>query len=612
MPYEPIANHGIIGNMHTAALVSLKGTIDWYCFPRFDSPSIFASILDDEKGGHFTITSLSKKADYKQIYWPDTNVLITRFLCPDGVAELIDYMPVHTDGKVLNNQIIRQISIVRGSMTFRMACQPAFNYARDEHQVQLTDYGASFHSSQLNMYLSTPAELTKDGKGVSTEFTLTDGDRMIFAFGELDADSENEERKFDPAALELTLDETVTYWRNWLRQCTYTGRWREQVYRSALALKLMIYEPTGAIIAAPTTSLPEAIGGERNWDYRYTWIRDASFTLYALIRIGFTKEANHFMEWIQERCYSMNFDGPPLQIMYGIDGRETLTEKTLDHLEGYRGSKPVRIGNAAYDQLQMDIYGELMDSVYLSNKYSAPISYELWSRLTPILDWLADNWQTPDEGVWEVRSGRQNFVYSRLMCWVALDRGVRLASKRSFPSNFEKWRTARDQIYYEIMEKGWDEERGAFVQHYDTQALDAANLIMPLVFFVAPNDPRMLRTLEAIKKPPEKGGLVYGNLVYRYNLRETRDGLSGEEGTFNMVTFWLVEALTRAGQVHREYLDEAQLIFEKMLTYTNHLGLYAEETGTSGEALGNFPQAFTHIALISAAFNLDRFLSQRN
>ncbi|HMU53881.1 MAG TPA: glycoside hydrolase family 15 protein, partial [Nitrospira sp.] len=402
-------------------------------------------------------------------------------------------------------------------------------------------------------------------------------------------------------------DHTVDYWHRWLSKCTYTGRWREMVYRSALTLKLMTYEPTGAIVAAPTCSLPETIGGGRNWDYRYTWIRDAAFTLYGLLRIGFTEEAHAFMRWLEARTREVEEDGS-FQIVYGIDGRHDLKEEVLGHLDGYRGSRPVRIGNGAYQQLQLDIYGELFDALYLYNKYVMPIGFDAWLRIRRRLNWLCDNWRQPDEGIWEVRGGRRHFVYSKLMCWVAMDRGLRLAGKRSFPADQERWLQVRDQIYEEIMSKGWSRKREAFVQHYDGEALDASNLIMPLVFFMAPNDPRMLSTLKAINRSPKDGGLVSDGLVYRYDSETGTDGLQGGEGTFTMCSFWLVEALTRAGRFDPSKLVEARQLFERMLGHANHVGLYAEEIGASGEALGNFPQAFTHIALISAAFNLDRAL----
>ena len=608
MTYQPIENYGIIGNAHSAALVGMNGSIDWFCFPHLDSPTVFAALLDDKKGGRFQITPASVGSNYKQHYWPDTNVLVTRFLSPDGVGEIIDYMPIGvpalgTSGRRYgNNCLIRYVQVVRGVVTFHMECTPAFNYARDAHETVISSEGACFYSPSLSLGLTTRIPLELQGTGVCAEFTLQEEETATFLLQETEPGSGCGLPMPESEAEEL-FRQSVAYWQRWLAKCTYRGRWRESVHRSALVLKLLTFSPTGAIVAAPTCGLPESVGGIRNWDYRYTWIRDASFTLYSLLRIGFIEEAEQFMAWLEARCHELNSDGS-LQLMYGIHGRHTLTEETLDHLEGYRGSRPIRIGNAAYNQLQLDIYGELLDAVYLYAKYGGSISYDLWTHLRRLLSWVCKNWQLPDEGIWEMRSGRQSFVYSKLLCWVALDRGLRLADMSSFPADRDRWLRVRDQIYEEIINKGWSNKRQAFVQTYDGDNLDASLLLMPQVYFVSPKDPRMLKTLNAINRPPQKGGLVSNSLVYRYDVKLSADGLTGEEGAFSMCTFWLVEALTRVGQV-----DRARLIFERMLGYANHLGLYAEEIGSSGEALGNFPQAFTHLSLIGAALNLDQALS---
>jgi GH15 family glucan-1,4-alpha-glucosidase len=385
-------------------------------------------------------------------------------------------------------------------------------------------------------------------------------------------------------------------------KCRYQGRWRETVIRSALALKLLTYEPTGAIVAAATCGLPEEIGGVRNWDYRYTWIRDSAFTIYAFLRLGYTEEAAKFMEWLQERATEGDTDIGPLQVMYGIDGRSDLTEVTLDHLDGYKGSRPVRIGNGAAKQLQLDIYGELIDSIYLYNKHAEPISYDLWVYLRRMLDWVVANWQRPDHSIWEVRKEPEHFVYSKVQCWVALNRGLRIAEKRGLPLDYDRIRRESSLIYEAVMQRGWDKERKTFVQYFGGDAVDASALMFPLMMFVSPGDPKMLATMDRIREE-----LVSDSLVHRYELgRAVGDGLPGSEGTFSICTFWTVEVLARSGR-----LDEARLIFEKMLTYANHVGLYAEEIGPTGEALGNFPQAFTHLGLISAAYDLDRRLRGR-
>jgi GH15 family glucan-1,4-alpha-glucosidase len=395
------------------------------------------------------------------------------------------------------------------------------------------------------------------------------------------------------------LRETVRFWHAWAARSRYRGRWRETVTRSALILKLMTFLPSGAIVAAPTTSLPEAVGGPRNWDYRYTWVRDAAFSVYSLIRLGYTGEAAAFARFIQERAREQGSSEGPLGVLYGIDGRHDLPEETLDHLDGYRGSRPVRIGNAASGHLQLDIYGELMDSLYLYDKYGSPLTWDMWTGIESMLGWLAKNWEQPDQSIWEVRGGRKDFTYSRLQCWVALDRGVRLARKRSFPSDAAVWVRERDRIYRAIMQTGWNGETGAFTQFSGSDALDSSLLLMPLMLFVSPHDERMVATIARIRER-----LAAGDLVRRYDPgKAARDGLPGSEGFFSVCSFWMVEAMARAGDV-----EGAQLAFEKLLSYANHLGLFSEEIGCSGELLGNFPQALTHLGLISAAHNLDRLL----
>ena len=609
MSYQPIENYGIIGNMRTVALVGMNGSMDWYCYPHFDSPSIFGAILDDKKGGRFQISADADGVRHKQFYWPSTNVLVTRFLLADGIAELEDFMPVGlpSDSPEFRH-VYRRIRCVRGTVRISVACRPAFDYGRQTHDTLIDANGAIFKSGRLTLGLSAAVPLRNDGcGGVSAEFMLSEGKSQFFILRDDCAEGGLPCPPSAEAAGQL-LRSTVKFWQDWLSACTYHGRWRDQVHRSVLALKLLTFEPTGAIIAAPTTSLPEVIGGPRNWDYRYTWIRDAAFTVYAFLRIGFRNEAAAFMRWIEDHASKYARPKEPGVVVFTIEGDDKLPEQTLDHWEGYRASGPVRIGNAAVSQYQGDIYGEFMDAFYLSNKYVSPTSYDVWIKIRNRLEWICENWQLPDAGIWEMRNRQEHFVYSKVMNWVALDRGLRLADKRALPADRTKWMRERDRIYEEVMTRGWNEKRQAFTQFYGSEDLDASLLIMPLVFFMAPNDPRMLSTISAILEDPRHGGLVSDSLVYRYPPQPRIDGLSGEEGTFNMCSFWLVEALTRAGLAFPEKLDQARLLFERVLGYANHLGRYSEQTGLQGEALGNFPQAFTHVALISAAFNLDRKL----
>jgi GH15 family glucan-1,4-alpha-glucosidase len=604
--YLPIAEHGMVGDLHTVALVGTNGSIDWYCCPAFDAPSVFGAILDKEQGGFYALRPDRDDWSSKQLYFPDTNVLITRFFTPDGVGEVQDFMPLDVAPVELHrHRLIRRVVVVRGHMRFRIEIQPRFDYGRAEHEVEMHPHGVLFRSPDLTLALEgaiaktmgSDRRLKRVDGGVFATFELAAGDAQSFVLERVPQDHIC--RPYPERETAEAFDATVGYWRRWVSQSRYRGRWREMVLRSALTLKLLTYAPTGALVAAPTTSLPEQIGGERNYDYRYTWIRDAAFSLYGLLRLGFAEEAAAFMGWLTDRMREWKVgESGPLQIMYGIDGRAELPEEELSHWSGYRDSAPVRIGNLAAGQRQLDIYGELIDSVYLYNKYGSPIFSDTWDDIRRIVDWLCENWDQVDEGIWETRGGRKDFTYSRLMSWVAVERAIRMNRSRGLPGDIVRWLAERDRIYNQIMQKGWSEKRQAFVQHYGSETLDASILLMPLVLFIAPRDPRWLSTLNAIGDE-----LVSDSLVYRYNVEASPDGLRGDEGTFSMCSFWYVEALTRAGR-----LDEARLAFEKMLTYANHVGLYSEEIGPTGEQLGNFPQAFTHLALISAAYNLDRAL----
>jgi GH15 family glucan-1,4-alpha-glucosidase len=596
--YLPIENHGIIGNLRTCALVGIDGTIDWLCLPHFDSPSVFASILDDRKGGFFRISASSSDARRRQMYLPDTNVLLTRFLTPDGVGEVVDFMPVHAAGerRARAQRIVRMIRGIRGSIPFELVCRPAFDYGRSDTKIERIGGGYRMSGARQALDLRTDLPLEAEHSGLTARFTLEPGSEIAVVLSEGEGDPPESGTGLHRIA-QQDFRATVAYWQSWISRSQYRGHWREMVKRSCLTLKLLTYAPTGAIVAAPTASLPERIGGGRNWDYRYTWIRDAAFTLYGLIRVGFTEEAHAFMKFLEARCRELE-PGQGLDVLYAIDGRRDVPEEMLSHLEGYRGSAPVRVGNAAAQQFQLDITGELIDSIYLYNKYCRPISYDLWDSVRMLADWVCENWKRDDDGIWEIRGGRRPFTFSKLMCWVALDRSQRLAVKRSLPGNRHRWLDNRDELYEAIMTRGFSKKKQAFVQALDTDDLDASLLLAPLVRFVSPSDPRMLSTLDAVGRE-----LVSDHLVHRYDPKISPDGVGGREGTFSMCTFWLAEATARAGR-----LSEARLIFEKMLGYANHLGLYSEEIGPTGEQLGNFPQAFTHLGLISAAHNISRAL----
>ncbi|KAI0671268.1 glycoside hydrolase family 15 protein [Trametes maxima] len=675
--YIPIADHGLIGNLRTAALVSTDGSVESYCVPNFDSPSIFARILDKDKGGHFSVTPTTPFTT-KQSYLPNSNILQTKYLNEQGVATVTDFLPRQPSSattRPLLAWLIRRVEVIRGTMPLRVECAPAFNYARSAHttdlvldtSVALALSPASRHPHNKALFQSPDAKLDLDlryvtesnlenvsepevqlnlldlsakghkGPGVWTELELKEGQVVTFvlrtppdvklppqahpthetaqemgiSYEKLVAGASTLRPPDDPiltkSLLRELLDQTNHYWNAWIRRSTYTGSWKEAVNRSALALKLLIYEPTGAIIASPTFSLPEYIGGTRNWDYRASWIRDSSFTLYALIRLGFTHEANAYMEFIFERVRARDPDGS-LKIMYTIHGEKDFPEEELSHLDGHKGSKPVRIGNGAIDHVQLDIYGELMDCIYLSQKYGRPLGYDTWVAVRDIVEYVIAHVHDPDLSIWEVRNRHRHFTYSKVMMWVAIDRGIRLSEKRSLPCpRRAEWYAARDALYEEIMQKAWNADRGFFAQSYeDLDILDSALLVMPLVFFSTAADPRFLSTLKNVLLSPERGGLTSNGLVYRYDASKTDDGVGGEEGTFCLCTLWCIEAIARAGEYDKAMLNKAVAMFEDFLQYTNHLGLCTEEISDAGEALGNAVQGFTHVTLISAAYNLSR------
>ncbi|MGW2109118.1 glycoside hydrolase family 15 protein [Streptomyces sp. NPDC001948] len=596
--YPPIAEHGLIGDLQTAALVSARGVVDWFAAPRFDSPSIFAALLDHDDGGFFRLAPDEPESSCRQLYYPDTAVLVTRFMSPDGVGEVLDWMPPARTGTPTDRHtLVRTVRAVRGTVRFAMECRPRFDYGRAEHELELRPWGAVFRAPGIAAHLQTGFPLARDDRDAVGEVVLSVGESAFAVLTVCAADG--------PAPPEPTVDavteqlwDAVDHWQRWVRGSHYRGRWSDMVNRSAITLKLLTYAPSGAPVAAATMGLPEQVGGERNWDYRYTWVRDGSLSVRALLDLGFVDEAIAFNHWLGDRLRADDSGDEPLRIMYRVDGEPLLAEETLAHFEGYRGSYPVRLGNAAAGQLQLDIYGEALYALSEGREVGIQAGYRGWQVVARTLDWLVDRWDRPDEGVWETRGGRQDFTYSRVMCWAAFDRGLRLAADLSRPADTARWTGARDAILEQVMERGWSESEQAFVQYYGSTVLDASLLLMPRVGFLAPKDPGWLATLDAMDRT-----LVSDSLVYRYDPAASPDGLRGSEGTFSLCTFLYVDALARAGR-----LRKARYTFEKMLTYANHVGLFAEEIGPSGEQLGNFPQAFTHFSLITAARTLDEAL----
>ena len=578
-----ISEHGVIGNMTTLALVALDGTIDFLCWPMFDSPSIFAGLLDPERGGAFAISPQLADARVVQSYLPETNVLLTRWLGEAASVEVVDLLTAPGQGR---SRLIRRLRVTRGSVRVDVRCDPRFDYARVQPQIAVESGNVDFLAPgmpELRLHAEVP--FVDEGGAAVASVSLRAGDVRDFV---LDDASEASLARDEITTM---IDESVRHWQAWSKRTRYQGRWRGAVTRSALVLKLLTSSQHGSIAAAGTFGLPETPGGERNWDYRATWIRDASFTVYGLMRLGHTEEAIAFTRWASQRAEECP-EGR-LQVMYAMDGGPVSREAVLEQFAGYGGARPVRIGNAAVEQVQVDIYGALLDSIYLSNKYGEAISHDDWRGISRVVDYVCDHWREPDSGIWEKRSTPAEHLHSRLMCWVAVDRGLRLAEKRSLLAPATRWRETRDAINHDIWENFWDVRSGHFVSRKGTDELDGSLLMMPLVRFVSASDPKWLATVDAIGTT-----LADGGLVIRY---AGDDGLDGEEGSFAACAFWYVECLARAGRI-----DEARVNFERLLSYANHLDLYAEEFSVTAELRGNFPQALTHLALISAATYLDR------
>jgi GH15 family glucan-1,4-alpha-glucosidase len=583
-----IADHAAIGNLRTMALVSKTGVIDFMCWPDFDSPSVFAELLDPEAGS-FCVTAEIESARVVQSYLPDSNVLVTRWLGEKSSAEVFDLMTVDDSAENDRGFLLRHVRATRGTVRFSVRCRPRFDYARAKTTVRRGKQEVVFHGRTGRALALRGAVAFKTADGAAfAEFTLKAGETLNLTLG----DSGFE--RLDGAELKDVMERTNAYWQNWAGQSTYKGRWRDAVTRSALALKLMTSRRYGSIVAAATFGLPESKGGVRNWDYRATWIRDASFTVYSLTRLGYRDEGTAFARWAAERAQQCRKGA--LEVMYTVSGDAVPEERSLEHFAGYDGARPVRIGNAASSQLQLDIYGALLDAIYLNNKYGEAISHADWEGVRHLVEHVRKYWKKADAGIWELRGVAREHLHSRLMCWVTLDRAIRLAVKRSLPAPLGDWLSTRSEINADIWKGFWNKKAGHFGRSKGSAELDGAMLMMPLVRFVGATDPQWLATLDAIGK--KLGDDV---LIMRYR---GDDGLDGQEGAFAACAFWYVECLARAGRI-----AQARGHFEKLLTYGNHVGLYSEEFSAKAEFLGNFPQALTQLALISAAFFLDRAIA---
>jgi GH15 family glucan-1,4-alpha-glucosidase len=595
--YLPIGAYGLIGDCRSAALVGVDGSIDWLCLPRFDDDALFGRILDARRGGSWQLHP-DEPHQVHQRYRDRTNLLDTVFATGSGVVVVTDFMPVDEHSVIQHARphnhprVIRLVECLAGEMTMHHLFDPAPGFARTP--VALAVAGGQIHADTAKLHLCLSSTVELDGPDDSFQLRATDA--VAFALHTGPAGG-CRARPWSVERARASLRESQRYWWRWVGQVNYHGPYQQHVWRSALALKLMTYAPTGAIVAAPTTSLPEDIGGERNWDYRFTWLRDAAFTLYAFFQLGLTEEAVAYFDWLTHR-HLADRKSTDMPNLFDLSGHAHATEHTLDHLDGYRGSKPVRIGNAAVNQLQLDVYGEVLDSAYVFARFGGSvIGPTLWEELSSIVELAISRWEEPDSSIWEVRSERRQYVYSKLMCWVAVDRGIRIADRFDLPYDRSAWRSARLRIHRAITSRGYSKHRNSFTQEFDSDALDASILRISQVRFLADKDPRIHSTVRAIAQH-----LGEGVLVNRYRMDESEDGLRGDEGAFFLSSFWLVDALAHCGE-----LEEAERRFERLLHFSSPLGLFSEEVDVrSGQLLGNFPQAFTHLALVGAAVNMER------
>lgn len=609
--FPPIADYAFISDREVMGLIAPSGAVEWLCLPRPDSPSVFGAILD-RGAGTFRIGPTEILVPAGVRYLPGTNVLESTWQTHGGWLVVRDalligpwYEDDHRDATYrrppgdhqAEHVLLRTVECINGQVEVELSCAPAFDYGRLEVECEWEYTGLGYGEAVArgrdvdpSLRLTTDLRLGLEGRSAEANTTLREGQRV---FAALSWSDEDHPPPFTLAEAQVRMDRTASFWRDWLNKGNFPDhRWRTHLQRSALVLKGLAYAPSGALLAAPTTSLPETPGGERNWDYRYSWVRDSTFALWGLYTLGFDVEARGFFNFIRDQIR----DGAHLQVMYGVGGEKDLPESTLEHLTGYEHSRPVRIGNGAYDQQQHDVWGALLDSVYLHLKAGEHIGTDFWTDLQQQVEHAIENWRLTDRGIWEVRGEPRHFTSSKIMCWVACDRGARLAEAMDKPEIAARWQKEADEIKADVLEHGFD-ERGVLRQHYETDALDASNLLAVLLRFLPPDDPRMRATVLAIADE-----LTANGMVLRYRVEETDDGLTGEEGTFAICSFWLVSALTEIGE-----FDRARALCEKLLSYASPLGLYAEEIdGRTGRHLGNFPQAFTHLALINAVMHVIR------